>query len=288
MKFNYFALIVFSLLSTTVLGEGTLCAKGNNAAKPAAPKVQVKAKPQPKVCTTAALYEQCIELLAALQQETQTAATRTGQANAIIILQGLSQSCAHLGQIAGAQTKPEKQQGAFNILSTIFDTAARLTGPTNPLPPSAAPAPAQPRQQVANDQTTRAIVELADQLVTYTPKEQEYKSKALSLPLIALVKKARHGNLHKIFIKKMLQSKYPGKRFLQELLQAVNEYLTETLQALKGPHLNRNDRSAEGKKNALARARMWHALEQITRQLMPQLQENVMAHYEDVWNTERR
>ncbi len=47
--------------------------------------------------------------------------------NASTILQGLANAFISIGQIAGAEDDSEKQEGAFNLIGTVFNTIAQVS-----------------------------------------------------------------------------------------------------------------------------------------------------------------
>lgn len=134
--------------------------------------------------------------------------TRAGKQTVSVIFQGLSQSCAQLGQVVAAQTEQEKQQGALNIMSTVFGVVAALS--------------AQPKNQ--NPLPDHVTVKLADLTTLLVDELDKSPSRAPLSDLLALIKKLPMQADRRAMVKIILSSVH-AEQFLRQLCTALQDYL---------------------------------------------------------------
>ncbi len=165
--------------------------------------------------------------------------TRKKNNNASLVLQGLAQSCTHLGTVIAADNKKEKQQGLLNILGTVLGTAAGLSAHNNaqqvvqqqpvavqqgeqPL------TPAQPVQQQKNNQLATKLVDITTALLNEVDNEFEFGTRALP-SMLSLIKEMRTQEEKEHLIASLLTSPAATRQFMDELFVTIMGYVQDVM-----------------------------------------------------------
>jgi hypothetical protein len=166
--------------------------------------------------------------------------TRKKNNNAAMVLQGLAQSCAHLGTVVAANNQKEKQQGILNILGTILGTAAQLsahnqgTDQQQPVTvqivqPVTTPQPIQQQeQQSQTNQLTTKVIDITVALLDEVERDDAQCLRALPT-MLSLVKTMRTYEEKERLISALLTSPEATRQFMDELFTAIIGYVHEAL-----------------------------------------------------------
>jgi len=150
-----------------------------------------------------------------------------GKQNTAILLNGLAQSCAHLGAMANAQTQQDKKQGILNVMSTVLDITAQLV-----MHNEKETAATKEATCIIQDDVVKALQELTNCLIDAS-KENVLRDPSLALsPLLKELEESKTPEEQQSRLKKMLLSADKARLYITELLALLNKFLISEYEAL--------------------------------------------------------
>jgi len=144
--------------------------------------------------------------------------------NTSAILAGLAQTFLQLGQAVSAQSKQEQQQAALSIIGTAFNVAAHLAHHR--------PRDEKQTEQVNEEEVSKALIDLTLKLLTQLEKES-FRNPQQELPeSLSDIAKAQTPEEKISIIMHLLSTIETAKKYLNELIQATEEYLNQNITPL--------------------------------------------------------
>lgn len=163
---------------------------------------------------------------------------KIGKNTAAILLYGLAESCAHIGNIFCSSNTESKKQGMLNVAGTVLNVAAQLAE-HRPKPASqpqaqqeAATPELEPATEVATiqdldkDELTTRLADLSSYLIIET--ENPELNQVIQLPEnLAIVRSIPTQEKRQEYIASMLASSAMAKQYLTELFTTLHLYARE-------------------------------------------------------------
>jgi len=144
--------------------------------------------------------------------ETQEEQTRK-KISSSFVFGALSNACAQVGQIVGAETQKEKQQGALNLLSTAFAVASQ----------AASKEETENKVIIPNGELVNSLKNLLDGFVCFLDKE----TKIEDFSLLAEFRELKTEKEKVSFLDQLILDHQKAKDTLKEIMHVLIDWLID-------------------------------------------------------------
>jgi hypothetical protein len=147
-----------------------------------------------------------------------------GKKNSALLLNGLAQSCAHLGAAVTAQTEQEKKQSILHVMSTVLEVTAQLVDHNEKN--NTQPAATQEKTRILEDDLVKNLQTLTNCLIDVSKQETLRNSGSMLSPRLKELADAKSQEEQKSLLKRMLLSATEAQQYVTELLTLIHTFLT--------------------------------------------------------------
>lgn len=145
----------------------------------------------------------------AQQDQSQDSEEETKKIHTSEVLEGIANTCAHAGIVAGAPDKKVQKQAVCNLVGSIFHLAAQITKKEDKNP------------EIHN----RSIKTITHQILAYTSQEHVRSQLFTNKPYLIILNSLKNPAERNELIDQLINNPEDCREFLEELFTTVKEYL---------------------------------------------------------------